>query len=149
MRKGNQGKRICLFFFVFCFFFVNSACTYDGAGAQTTPSPKDLYGAFFGPWGTLVFGEDKTVKVYFNEEFVPILAGRPNDAEYQYVFIHGSFGETAYDRADGFILIHEDFRDNLMFTCPQFATAENIYLMPSNDEFEATIFSKNNDEPKI
>ncbi len=147
MRKRKQGKRICLFFFVFYFFFCNSACIYDGAGAQTTPPPEDLCGAFFGPWGTLVFGEGKTVEVHFNRDFVPILEGRPNDAEYQYVFIQGSFGETDYDRADGFVLIHEDFPDNLAFICTQFATAKNIYLIPNNDEFEATIFSKDNDEP--
>ncbi len=109
---------------------------------ELASSAGPLIGSFVGPWGSLRFLEGKKVLVSFGEPFDELLQGRPNKTEYQYVFTQGSFGEVDYNRADIFVLIHEDFRENLSFACPSFPNAQRLVLYEPDVEPSRSTFVK-------
>ena len=104
---------------------------------RESPEPEPHNGVFVSKNARFTFyGNNKTVFVEFDDEYMRALNNPPSNTYYSYVFTWYDFGECRYDDATNLKLYHKESNTQLDFTIVGSTTADRItisYIIPGNE----------------
>lgn len=121
---------------LFLLYLIGCEKSNDGPPLIEGPEPEAHNGAFISTNATFAFdGDNETVYVEFDEEYMSALNNPPNNTSYNYVFTWYEFGECRYDVATNMKLYHVESGTSLDFSLEGNTTAERIiisYVVPGD-----------------